>query len=54
MFCEWYDSLTMEEKEQYESLKQKKKEAKVKEFEAAMYSLAQMMAPFINRVPGMW
>lgn len=54
MFCEWYDSLTMEEKEQYESLKQKKKEAKAREFEAVMYSLAQMMAPFINRVPGMW
>lgn len=54
MFCEWYDSLTMEEKEEYESLKQKKKEAKAKEFEAAMYSWAKMMAPFINRIPGMW
>lgn len=54
MFCEWYDSLTMEEKEEYESLKQKKKEAKAKEFEAAMYSWAKMMAPFINRIPRMW
>lgn len=54
MFYEWYDSLTMEEKEQYEYIKKQKKEAKEKEFETTMYSLAQMIAPFFNRVPGMW
>uniref|UniRef100_UPI0011C3DE38 hypothetical protein n=1 Tax=Enterocloster aldenensis TaxID=358742 RepID=UPI0011C3DE38 len=54
MFYEWYNSLTMEEKEQYEYIKKQKKEAKEKEFETTMYSLAQMIAPFFNRVPGMW
>lgn len=53
MFYEWYNSLTMEEKEQYEYIKKQKKEAKEKEFETTMYSLAQMIAPFFNRVPGM-